>query len=122
MNCLEKTMTKKFEDPIVEEIHQTRAKLLEKHGGSDGYAEHLRQLEVELADRLVTREPRPGQDASQGFVGRSVLRRHRGRPERETGKIEDAWSGVPYMDTLIRSGRLILGFDLGKELVAIPIP
>lgn len=39
----------------------------------------------------------------------------------ETGKIEKAWSGVPYMDRLIRSGDLILGFDLGKELVAIRI-
>lgn len=50
---------KKCEDPIVEEVHQTRARLLEKYGGSEGYAEHLRQLERELADRLVTREPRP---------------------------------------------------------------
>ena len=50
---------KKFEDPIVEEVHQTRAKLLAKYGGSEGYAEHLRQLEIELADRLVSRQPRP---------------------------------------------------------------
>jgi len=49
----------KFSDPIVQEVHQTRARLLQKYGGSDGYAEHLRQLEVELADRVVTREPRP---------------------------------------------------------------
>ena len=48
----------KFRDPIVQEVHETRAKLLEKYGGSEGYAEHLRQLEVQLADRLVTREPR----------------------------------------------------------------
>jgi len=52
-------MMKRVEDPIVEEVHQTRARLLEKHGGSEGYAEHLRQLEIELGDRLVTREPRP---------------------------------------------------------------
>lgn len=51
-------MTKKFEDPIVEEVHQTRATLLKRYGGSAGYAEHLRQLEIELSDRLVTREPR----------------------------------------------------------------
>jgi hypothetical protein len=49
----------KFEDPIVEEVHQTRAKLLAKYGGSEGYAAHLRQLEIELADRLVSRQPRP---------------------------------------------------------------
>lgn len=48
-----------FRDPIVEEIHETRAKLLEKYGGSEGYAEHIRQMERELADRVVTREPRP---------------------------------------------------------------
>jgi hypothetical protein len=52
-------MTLKFRDPIVEEVHETREKLLEKHGGSEGYAEHLRQLERELADRLVDRQPRP---------------------------------------------------------------
>jgi hypothetical protein len=49
----------KFRDPIVQEVHETRTKLLEKYGGSEGYAEHLRQLESELADRVVTREPRP---------------------------------------------------------------
>ena len=48
-----------FRDPIVEEIHQTRTKLLEKYGGSEGYAEHIREMERELADRLVTRDPRP---------------------------------------------------------------
>jgi len=50
---------KGYEDPIVEEVHQTRTRLLQKYGGSEGYAEHLRQLEIELADRLVDREPRP---------------------------------------------------------------
>jgi len=49
---------KTYEDPIVEEVHQTRAKLLEKYGGPEGYAKHLRKLEVELGDRVVTREPR----------------------------------------------------------------
>jgi hypothetical protein len=49
---------KKFEDPIVEEVHQTGARLLQKHGGSAGYADHLRKLEIELADRLVTHPPR----------------------------------------------------------------
>src|SRR6266498_4821206 len=41
---------KEFEDPIVEEVHQTRAKLLEKYGGLEGYKEHLRELETQLAD------------------------------------------------------------------------
>jgi hypothetical protein len=52
-------MTDKYADPIVEEVHETRAKLLKKYGGPAGYAEHLRQLEADLADRLVTRPPRP---------------------------------------------------------------
>lgn len=48
-----------YEDPVVKEVHETRTRLLEKHGGPDGYAEHLRALEAELKDRIVTREPRP---------------------------------------------------------------
>lgn len=50
---------KNFDDPIVKEVHETRANLLARHGGSQGYANHLRRLETELADRLVTRQPRP---------------------------------------------------------------
>ena len=49
----------KFEDPIVEEVHQTRARLLEKHGGPEGYEKHLRELEIELKDILGSREPTP---------------------------------------------------------------
>lgn len=48
-----------FRDPLVEEIHETRMKLLQRYGGSEGYAWHLREIESALADRLVTREPRP---------------------------------------------------------------
>jgi hypothetical protein len=48
-----------FRDPLVEEIHETRMKLLQRYGGSEGYARHLREVESALADRLVTREPRP---------------------------------------------------------------
>jgi len=51
-------MTMTFKDPIVAEVHETRAKLLKKYGGSEGYAEHLRQLEAELKDRVVDRAPR----------------------------------------------------------------
>ena len=47
------------EDPIVAEIHEIREKLLEEHGGFDGYMKHIQQLQEELKDRLVTREPRP---------------------------------------------------------------
>jgi hypothetical protein len=48
----------KYDDPIVNEVHETRAKLLQKYGGSEGYAQHLRELETELSERIVTREPR----------------------------------------------------------------
>ena len=48
----------KVDDPIVKEVHETRARLLEKYGGTAGYAAHLRELEKELGDRVVTREPR----------------------------------------------------------------
>jgi len=46
------------EDPIVEEIHRIREELLEEHGGSDGYFEHIQEIQEKLGDRLVTREPR----------------------------------------------------------------
>jgi hypothetical protein len=46
------------EDPIVDEIHRIRRSLLEQYGGLDGYFEHLKDLQEELKDRIVTREPR----------------------------------------------------------------
>ncbi|HEX6100011.1 MAG TPA: hypothetical protein VF432_27110 [Thermoanaerobaculia bacterium] len=48
----------KVDDPIVKEVHDIRARLIEKYGGSEGYAEHLRELQKELGARVVTREPR----------------------------------------------------------------
>ena len=45
-------------DPIVEELHQIREKLLKEHGGLDGYIRHLEKLSGELRDRIVHREPR----------------------------------------------------------------
>ena len=47
-----------IKDPIVEEIHEVRRKLLEEHGGIDGYMRHIQELQVQLKDRLVRREPR----------------------------------------------------------------
>lgn len=47
-----------YEDPIVEETHKTRARLLERYGGSDGYAEHLKELEKQMKERVVSRTPR----------------------------------------------------------------
>lgn len=48
-----------IEDPIVEEIHKTRAELLEQYGGFDGYMKHIEELQQQLKDRIVSREPRP---------------------------------------------------------------
>jgi hypothetical protein len=45
-------------DPIVEEIHQIREELLVEHGGMEGYMKHLAELQAELKDRVVRREPR----------------------------------------------------------------
>lgn len=47
------------DDPIVEEIHRTREQLLEQHGGFEGYLKHVNELQEELKERLVSREPRP---------------------------------------------------------------
>lgn len=46
-------------DPIVDEIHEIREKLLEQYGGFDGYMKHIEELQRELKDRLVSRESRP---------------------------------------------------------------
>lgn len=46
-------------DPVVEEIHRIRQELLEEHGGIEGYLEHIKTVEAELAGRLVTRPSRP---------------------------------------------------------------
>lgn len=46
------------DDPIVEEIHKIRERLLEKYGGFDGYVEHLLQEQEKIKDRLVTLPPR----------------------------------------------------------------
>ena len=45
-------------DPIVEEIHEIRRKLLTQYGGMDGYVQHIKELEAELKDRVVSRPPR----------------------------------------------------------------
>jgi len=45
-------------DPIFDEIHKIRENLLEQYGGLDGYFELLKEVQEELKDRVVTREPR----------------------------------------------------------------
>ena len=48
-----------IEDPIVEEIHKTRERLLEEYGGMEGLLRHLREIESEMKDQVVRLEPRP---------------------------------------------------------------
>jgi uncharacterized protein (DUF427 family) len=38
-------MIKGFYDPFVEEVRETRAKLLEEYGGPEGYSKHLTEME-----------------------------------------------------------------------------
>ncbi len=47
-----------IEDPIVEEVHKTRERLLQKYGGFKGVLRQLREIEAEFKDRVVTLEPR----------------------------------------------------------------
>jgi hypothetical protein len=47
-----------IEDPIVEEVHKTRERLLQKYGGFKGVLRQLREIETEFKDRVVTLEPR----------------------------------------------------------------
>ena len=48
-----------IEDPVVEEIHKTRERLLEEYGGMEGLLQHLREIESEMKDQVVRLEPRP---------------------------------------------------------------
>lgn len=56
------------DDPVVEEIHQIRRNLLEEYGGMDGYVRHIKELEAEMKDRVVRREPRKPVIAKQPAV------------------------------------------------------
>lgn len=42
------------DDPIIEEIHKIREKLLEEHGGFEGYFQHVLREQEKIKDRLVT--------------------------------------------------------------------
>jgi hypothetical protein len=46
-------------DPIVEEVHKTRARLLAQYGGMDGLLQQFRAIEEEMKERLVRLKPRP---------------------------------------------------------------
>lgn len=46
-------------DPIVEELHKIREQMLEEYRGLDGLVEHLRQMQAEMPDRVVSLPPKP---------------------------------------------------------------
>ena len=46
------------EDPIVEELHRIREQMLEEYGGLEGLVKHLREVQAETPERVVTLEPR----------------------------------------------------------------
>jgi hypothetical protein len=47
-----------IEDPIVEEVHKTRERLLAEYG-MDGLLREFRAIEDEMRDKVVRLEPRP---------------------------------------------------------------
>ena len=47
-----------IEDPIVEEVHKTRERLLAECGGMDGLLREFRAIEDEMRDRVVRLKPR----------------------------------------------------------------
>ncbi len=47
-----------IEDPVVEEVHETRERLLEEYGGMEGFLEHIRQMQEQMKDRVVRLEPK----------------------------------------------------------------
>jgi hypothetical protein len=47
------------EDPIVEELHKIREEMLAEHGGLEGLARHLRDLQAEMPERLVRLDSKP---------------------------------------------------------------
>lgn len=48
-----------IEDPVVEEVHKTRERLLAEYGGMDALLREFRAIEDEMRDRVVRLEPRP---------------------------------------------------------------
>ena len=46
-------------DPVVQELHRIREQMLEEHGGLDGLVEHLRQMQAEMPQRVVSLPPKP---------------------------------------------------------------
>jgi hypothetical protein len=54
-----------IEDPIVEEVHQTRERLLEEHGGMEGFLKHIRQVQEQMKHRVVRLAPKKPLDTAR---------------------------------------------------------
>jgi hypothetical protein len=53
------------EDPIVEELHKIREEMLEEYGSLEGLVKHLREIQVEMRDRVVSLPPKPPIETKQ---------------------------------------------------------
>ena len=47
-----------IDDPIVEEVHKTRERILSEYGSSDALLPNLREIEREFKDRVVRLQSR----------------------------------------------------------------
>lgn len=48
-----------IEDPIVDELHKIREDMLAEYGGLEGLVKHLRELQAEMPQRVVSLPPKP---------------------------------------------------------------
>ena len=48
-----------LEDPIVEELHKIREEMLVEYGGLEGLVKHLRAIQAEMPNRVVSLDPKP---------------------------------------------------------------
>ena len=48
-----------IEDPIVEELHKIREAMLAEYGGLEGLVKHLREMQAEMPERVVSLPPKP---------------------------------------------------------------
>jgi len=47
-----------IEDPIVEELHKIREEMLEEHGSLEGLVRHLREMQAQMPERVVSLPPK----------------------------------------------------------------
>jgi len=46
-------------DPIIDQVRQTRERLVREHGGLRGWVEHLKKLQAQHPEKLVSRPEQP---------------------------------------------------------------